>query len=213
MALGDAYATLAQLKGRLGIGSSDTRDDDRMTAALLAASRGMDKETNRQFNDAGSASARVYYPDDWAYVTVDDFSTTAGLSVQTDEGADGLYGLTWTANDYQLEPLNGIVDGETGWPYSTVRAVQSRYFPFWPQGIVHRTSWRATVRVTARWGWATVPAPVTEATLIVAAEIFKLKDAPFGVAGFGEYGAVRVRQNPMACNMIMPYKRHVLLVG
>ena len=42
---------------------------------------------------------------------------------------------------------------------------------------------------------------------------FKLKDAPFGVAGMAEWGVVRVRANPMAMAMIAPYRLHPVLVA
>lgn len=208
MALGDSYATLPDLKSRLNIG--DTTDDARLTAALKAASRGIDKTCHRQFNDAGTATARIFYPDDLLFTNVDDFSTTTGLVVATDAGFAGTYSQTWQAADYQLNPLNGIVDGEPGWPYWRINAIRALWFPIragWPTGNA------ATVQVTARWGWAAVPDAVGEACLMVAAEIFKMKDAPFGVAGYGDYGAVRVRKNPIACMMIGPYAREPVLVG
>lgn len=206
MALGDPYATLDELKNRLRIGLSDTTDDSALTSALAVASRAIDKACNRQFNDAGAASARVFRTDNWYRAEVDDFSTTTGLVIKSDEADDGQFEVTWQAGlDYQLEPLNGVVDGEPGWPYWIICATESNYFNTWAR-------W-AQLEVTARWGWAAVPAAIKEATLIVAEETFKLKDAPFGVAGFGEYGAVRVRNNPMAWNLIAPYRRDVVLVG
>ncbi len=202
MALGDTYVTLLELKDRLGdIGNED---DDVLQGALNAASRGIEKFTGRQFNDAGTATARVYRPDTHNRVQVDDFHTTTGLIVATDEGDTGVFGSTWTAGQYELTPLNGIVDGETGWPYSKIRAVSDRYFP---------CGRRATVQVTARWGWATAPAAVKEACLISAVEIFKLKDAPFGVGGYTDFGIMRVRDNPFVARMLAPYQRHVLLVA
>lgn len=205
MALGDNYATLNELKSRLGIGASDTTDDSKLSAALAVASRGIERTCNRQFNDAEAASARVFQTRDWYRVEVDDFHTTDGLIIQTDEADDGQYEATWQTHDYQLEPLNGIVAGEPGWPYWVIVPTENRYFVRWAR-------W-AQVQVTARWGWAEVPAPIKEATLIIAEDIFKLKDAPWGVAGYGEFGPLRVRQNPMAFNLIAPYRRHAVLVG
>lgn len=202
MALGDTYATLAELKSYLGIG--DTADDTELTDALNTASRAIEKICDRQFNDAGAASARVYYPDTWSIVSADDFHTDTGLIVATDESDDGTFETTWSSGDFQLEPLNGIVDGESGWPFSLIRAVETRRFP---------CGRRATVQVTARWGWAAVPAPVKQACLMIASETFKMKDAPFGVAGFGDFGVVRVRNNPIAMSKLAPYERHAVLVG
>jgi hypothetical protein len=206
VALADSYATLSELKDRLGI--TDTTDDARLTNALATASRGIEKCTHRQFNDAGSVSARVFEPDDTRCAQVDDFSTTTGLVVETDPAFSKAYGTVWTTSDYLLKPLNNIVDGEPGWPYWRIDAISGLYFPI-PCSLGNT----ATVRVTARWGWTAVPAGVKEACLVVAEETAKLKDAPFGVAGYGEYGAVRVRENPLAFAMIAKYVRDPVLVA
>lgn len=206
MAIGDLYATLVEGRGRVGItDAADTVDDTRLTNALTAASRGIERVCGRQFNDAGSASARLFAPGRCDLAEVHDFSTATGLIVASDTAGDGTYTTAWSAADYQLEPLDGIVDGEPGWPFWVIRAVGTQSFNIW--------SARASLRVTARWGWAAVPSPVHEACLIVATEIFKLKDAAFGVAGFGEFGAIRVRANPIALGMIAPYRRDQVLVA
>ena len=205
MALGDSYATLAELKARIGIG--DTVDDTPLTNALATASRGIERHCNRQFNNTNAASTRVFEPGPstaWL-VRVDDFYTTTGLVVATDSGDDGTYETVWASSDYQLEPLNGVVDGESGWPFYRIRAVAGRYFPLCMR--------RASVQVTAQWGWTAVPAPVKEACLVAAEETFKLKDTPFGVAGYGEYGSIRVRDNPKIAGMLRPYRRDPVLVG
>ncbi len=69
------------------------------------------------------------------------------------------------------------------------------------------------MQITGIWGWATVPAAIRQATLIAAAEIFKLKDAPFGVTGFGDLGIVRIQANPMVARLVGPYIRNPVLVG
>lgn len=203
MALGDSYATTAELKSRLGI--TDSNDDTQLAEALSSASRGIEKFCGRQFNKTTLASARVYYPRAGCWADVDDFHTTTDLAVKTDEGNDGTYETTWSTSDYQLEPLNGIVDGESGWPYSIVRAVSGRSFPI--------TSNRAPIQVTAQWGWTAVPASVKEATLILAEDVFKLADTPFGAGGFGEFGRIRARENPHVAMLVGAYRRYVALVG
>lgn len=204
MALGDSYASLAELKKRIGLAVGDTADDDALTAALAVASRGIESCTHRQFNDAGAATARLFYPDTAARTRVDDFSTTTGLVIETDTSGDGTFATTWAASDYELQPLNGVADGMSGWPFWRIKAV-GRYFPC-------RTS-RASLRVTARWGWTAVPAPVKEATLILAEDVFKLKDSPFGAGGYGEYGRIRARENPNVWLRIQPYVRDAVLVA
>lgn len=204
--LGDSYATLPELRLRVGLGASDpTTDDTRLTTALAVASRGIEKLTHRQFNDAIDPSARVFYPKTYWRAVVDDFYDVT--SIKTDVGNAGTYEETWSVSDYQPEPLNGVVDGEPGWPYWTIRAVGSRTFP-----CADAMS-RAPLEVTATWGWSGVPAPIKEACLILAEEIFKLADTPFGVGGYGQFGIVRARENPMVWTRIHPYVRDLILVG
>jgi hypothetical protein len=212
VAIGDPYATLPELKGRLGLADSDTADDARLTLALQAASRGIDATCRRQFNDSGAASPRRFPAASAHLIEVDDFTGTA--IVATDTAGTGVFDLAWTSADFQAEPLHGIVGGIDGWPFWMLRALGAARFPHWRHCPGrHADDGRAVVQVTARWGWAAVPAPIKEATLIVASETFKLKDAPFGVAGYGEYGAVRIRENPVASAMIAPYRRSVVTIA
>lgn len=206
LALGDSYASLSELRLRVGLAASDpTTDDARLTSALSVASRGIEKLTHRQFNTAASGTARVFYPNTFWRAEVDDFSAVA--SIKTDLGDDGTYETTWDAADYQLEPLNGVVDGESGWPYWTIRAVGSKTFP-----CVDAMS-RAPLEVTATWGWSAVPSPIKEACLVLAEEIFKLADTPFGSGGQGQFGIIRARENPFVWVRIKPYVRDLIMVG
>lgn len=207
MALGASYATLAQLKLRLNI--TDTNDDAALTSALGAATVDIEGVCGRQFNDAGSVSARVFYPDSLTTVTVDDFSTVTGLVVALDYSNAGTYSTTITSANYQLEPLNGVVDGTPGWPYYRIRAIQT-WYPLWYTSIGDP---RTSIQITAQWGWTTVPAPVVEACLMLAEETFKMKDAPFGVAGFDNFGSVRVRENPRVMMLLQRYVRSPILAA
>jgi hypothetical protein len=206
MALGDPYATLAQLKDRLGISVSDTVDDLTLNDALDGASRGIEAECHRQFNDAGTESARVFYPISSRIVRVDDFQSSAGLLLATDPGYDGVFEQAWTASGFELRPLNGVVNGQTGWPYNKIMATPSTglYFP---------CTGRASVKLTARWGWSAVPKPIKIATLILAEDLSKLKDLPFGSGGYGEWGRIKARENPNVLLRIAPYMRSPLQVA
>jgi len=203
MALGDLYVDPEDLKVRLDIDDND--DMVRLSGAVGAASRGIETFCGRQFNDAGAATARVFQPTSDCLAYVDDFHTITGLVIKSDDDDDGSFERTWTTADYELGPLNGVVGGESGWPYSKVRHVG------WNRGFPRLR--RAGLQVTARWGWASVPAAVTEACRIAAEEIFKLRDTPFGVGGYGDFGVIRVRDNPFTSRMLMPYKRSSVLVA
>ncbi|HEY9417124.1 MAG TPA: phage head-tail connector protein [Pseudonocardia sp.] len=200
---GDTYASLDELKERMDI--ADTVDDSRLTDALDAASREIDTWCEREFTRDDAVSARLFQPLTPTRVLVDDIHSTDGLTIEVDTSGDGSYATAWTAADYQLEPVNGRANGLSGWPYTRIVAVGSRCFPV--------CSARPPVRVTALWGWSAAPAAVRQACLIIAAESFKLGDAPFGVAGFGEFGSVRVRMNSRAQSLLAPYRRNPVLVG
>jgi hypothetical protein len=198
------YCTLEEVKSRVGIAQTETAYDFEILTKLGSVTRGINGFCGRVFTRQVTATARQYYPRDACLVEVDDFYTTTDLAIATDSGDTGTYPTTITSTFYQLEPLNGIVDGETGWPYRKIRAVQS----VWPLPMT-----RPTVQVTARWGWDRVPDPVHEAALILANEAFALKDSPFGVGGYGPFGVIRVRDNPMAARLLQRYQRHPVMVA
>jgi hypothetical protein len=64
------------------------------------------------------------------------------------------------------------------------------------------------VKVTAKWGWLAVPDAVQQATLFLANQYYKTaREAPLGVAGFGDFGAVRVRAMPQVENLLQPLRK------
>jgi hypothetical protein len=149
----------------------------------------------------------VYEPDDEYTVAVDDFWSTAGLIVEIDAAGDGSFNTVVPASDYELYPMNGVVDGQPGWPYYEIRLVGTDEFPTW-----HRR--RGVVRVTAKWGWAEVPKAVRQAVVIIAAETFQLKDAPFGTAGMDQFGNIyHVRDNRIAAGKLARYCRNRIPAG
>ncbi len=174
MALGDPYATLAQLKTRLassGVAWPDTNDDTALTNALATATLDIEGVCGRQFNLATAHSTRIYYPDDLATIYTEDFTTLTQLAF--DFSNSGTYSTIVASSNYQLEPLNGVIDGTSGWPFYRIHIIQS-WTPIWWTSIGYP---RASVQVDAQWGWSAVPAGVTEACLILAEANFKRKDA------------------------------------
>lgn len=194
-----AYLTLDQLKSYI---KDDTlRDSDSLQDALDAAQQAINEACDRYFTQDAAVSARFFNPQNWYACAVDDISTTTGLLVAVDTGYDGTYAQSWTLNtDYFTEPLNPSASGITK-PIRALHATLSNtYFPqlYYPYQ-------RPTVKVTAKWGWAAVPPAISQATKVLAAELYKLADAPLGVAGYGEYGQIRVRENPKVRALIQPY--------
>jgi hypothetical protein len=207
-ALGKLYATVAALKSRLGIG--DTVDDYELHMACFSASRSIEQSCNRHFWRTASGTARTFEPTAIYRLKLpawNDLVSVSGLA--TDASGDGVFETTWTSSDYQLWPPNPDAAPETR-PYTEIRAVRSLYFPAYAFPPNARTD---RVQVTGVFGWPGVPIAVKQATLILAEELFKLKDAPFGVAGFGDLGVVRIRENPKVAALIGPYQRYPVLVG
>lgn len=201
--INQGYATRNQVKAALRIGTADTLDDDLIDNCVGAASRLIDGYCNRRFWQTGTAEARVYQAEDSFYCSIDDVAGTA-LTLKTSSQADGTFDVTWKVSDYQLEPLNGNLDGLT-WSYDKIRAVGDYLFPT----VNANYGDQALVQVTAVFGWPAVPEPVTQATIIQASRIFKRYDSPLGVAGFGDLGAIRVSRylDPDMAQLVEPYRR------
>lgn len=189
------------VKQALGIPIPDTVDDVRIELACSAATQMIQQYCQRQFTIDSTATARVFVPESWDLVFSEDFYTTTDLVLQTDPGLDGSFSQTWTVTDYQLEPLNQETYGEA-WPYHTVRAVNSLYFP--------QDYGRVTVKVTAKWGWASIPYAVKQAAVLQAILIFKSSDAPFGATPFADTGILRLRSalHPTAAALVQNYRKH-----
>jgi hypothetical protein len=186
--LGGPYATRAQLKSRMSIPDSDTSRDDDVDRALLSGADAIHRWTGRQFGRAEVASVRTFT---WgpSGLDTDDFWTTDDLLVA---------GVAWSLVDppYALEPANGIVDQVPGWPYHRFASLWTGH-PVVPIYV-------GTTAIAAKWGWEDTPGGVSEANLLLAADDLKSADAPFGVAGFGDY-VVRVRANPKVAEKLAPY--------
>lgn len=193
-----AYATLSKLKLKLGI-SADTTRDELLVDALQAASRYIDKATGRRFWADTATSAKVYRPhrrivrdSDGDRLLVDDIASATGLVVEI--GAVSASVFTGTAfTSYETGPDNALADGR---PVTWLLASGS----YWTTSALTR------IRVTARWGWPSIPDEISEATVLYAARLFRRKDSPEGVTGSADWGAIRVgRVDPDVETLISPF--------
>lgn len=191
------YVAASELKAYIGLTLVTT--DDQIAAACTAASREVDGHCRRRFYADAAASARLFYRVDNHSARIDDCIAGSITSVQFDTGTDQTWAKTLTSAEWLPLPLNGVGDSGEPWPVTKIRTAGELLIP------TDTTANMPTVKVTARWGWPSVPQPVKQATLILAAEIYKLREAPFGVAGFDQYGAVRIRSLPQVERMLAPY--------
>jgi hypothetical protein len=195
MAITNGYATLAQVKAALRI--TDSVDDALLEMAIESGSRAIDGYANRSFYSQGSA-VRIFTPNDNFLTEIDDLVTLTLLETKTDD--DSAFDTIFAADDYQLEPLNGRVDG-LAVPFNFIRAVGDYLFTQFEQ--------EATVRVTGVWGWPSVPISITQATVIQASRIYKRLDSPLGVAGVSDIGIMRIsnRLDPDVAQLVDPFRR------
>lgn len=176
---------------------------DLIADAIASASRAVDSYCGRHFYTVDTS----YYfcADDLWYLRLDstDIATATGLELRTDDSNAGTYGTLWTiTTDFVLEPINATSNGLTGMPYTRIRAVGSKTFP-----LLYLPTQRDTVKITGTFGFVEVPVPVKQATKVLAAQFYKLSDAPLGVAGFGDMGIVRVRDIPQVASLLSPYRK------
>ena len=197
--LNQRYCSVEELKSRLNI--TDSADDFEVTLAVDAASRSIDEVTGRYF--WRGTDTRTYVPQSIFRQDIDDLAVSTGLVLKADRDGDGVFEETWVlGTDYQLEVApwryNPAAKGEQ-WPYTGFSIIGPKYIPIvWPWSHQDR------LQLTGVFGWPAVPATVKQAALIAAADLFRLKDAPFGIAGFGEF-AVRIQQNPRVMQLLKRY--------
>ena len=192
MAITNGYTDLSTLKLSLKI--TDNVDDTWLEICATAASRAIDNLCERIFYQV--SGTRVYAPNDNFVTEIDDLVTLTTLKTSTN--VDGVFDQTWKANDYQLEPLNGVAGGIPS-PRTVVRAVNDYWFPTAGQ--------EATVQIVGTFGWIAIPDAVKHACILQSARYYKRGDSPMGVAGF-DMGVVRLsRIDPDIATLLEPYQR------
>jgi hypothetical protein len=201
MAITNGYCSLAQVRSELGVASADTDQDSMIELAVEAASRQIDGHCGRRFWQDSTVKTREYHAENAYCVEVDDISTATALVVKIDDDADGTFETTLTVStDFILLPTNAADDTPVR-PFTEIHTVDTYYFPRPSNG-------RPGVQVTAQFGWPAVPDNVEKACIVQAIQLFKAKDAAFGVATFGDLGGglrVQAGLNPIAKALVAQY--------
>lgn len=200
--LNQLYCSVEELKSRLGI--TGTADDLELHQACFTASRWLEQYCERAFWRTATGTVRTFTPTGLYCLDLPEYCDLVSISsLKTDPGGDGTFEITWASTDYQLLPVNPAAAPEQ-LPYTQILAVGTLTFPTMFSGVPLR---RDRIQVTGVWGWPAVPMPIRQAALVLAAETFRGKDAPLGVAGFGDLGLIRVRSNPQVMRWANPYCR------
>lgn len=204
MALGDPYVTTDDALKYAQV--NDSIDDALMEQITRGVSRGIEAYCRRQFNDAGSATAREFDVFDRWRLDVDDFSTLTGLVVKTDTGNNGGFATTIDATtNLTAYPLNGTKNGVPGFPFEYL--MMSNTQPSWPVWISNPNG--PLVQVTAQWGWAKVPPEVMQACLIKCARILGRRYATGGAVGAGDFVFAVTGDDRDVVDLLRPLRRGV----
>lgn len=165
-------------------------DDTLIEAAINAAETAIDNALQRRMVVAsGSDSARVFRPDGTSILYFDDCVSVTSIVEN---------GTTLTSGtDFVLEPLNGLSATGEAWPY--YRAL--RYGRDW-----YCDGPKATVTITADWGWSAIPYEVVESCKIVASDMLSNRDMRNGLVAITEAGGVGSRENLTVRNMVAKYR-------
>lgn len=163
-----ALATLAEVKEAYGLSPGDTSKDSQITQALPLADQAVKDYTHRTFDVvSASPSAKDFDYEDSGIVTVDDFQHGTVTAVSTVDGAGSATALDAMA--YLAQPLPH--EFPVGWWVEVMPALQrSPEMGFLRNEDVYYQdyAWRARplrLRVTATWGWPSIPGPVKMATI------------------------------------------------
>ena len=196
-----AYATVAELAAHLGLSDAitpsgqmvDAARNARYQLALDTASAMVDQDTGRVFTST-VATKTLMSAGEQMLVVPDLVSVT---SIKVDEDGDGVFEETLAATDYELLSFN---ETHAGWPYQAINRIDD----VWPIPV-----WggrRRLVEVAGTWGWASVPVPIKQACLIMAARQVARGNASLGVQGVSDFGPFSIRNSdPDYIALIRPY--------
>lgn len=165
--MANAYADPDQLIARLP--SLDSHDEDELDRALTAASRWIDGYCARRFWLDAAVTDRQFTACDLWQLDLGPFEIgdSTGVVVKTDDGT-GTFATTIVSTAYQLEPVNAPYMPTGAAPYTSVRALATT----WPVTFT-RNGRQNLVKITAKYGWPAIPAPVTQACLTLAVDGFE----------------------------------------
>lgn len=191
MSLTNGYLTTAEARAYIGepAGSESGLIED----VVEAVSRQIDAYCQRHFWQDGTDDlgvARRFTAVDAYTITFGPFNDLVSVDTVVEDG------VTITA--YQLEPRN--VAGPESRPFTSIRRTSGTWSESTPEDLFE-------VTVTGVWGWPAVPSAVKQACRIQVSRMFKRADSPLGVAGFGEFGVVRVSTlDPDVKALLQPYR-------
>ena len=192
--LGDPYATPADYAARFGP-ISDTKRLPAIERALTSTTRWITSRCHQYFNHDATAVARVFVGDGSACLKLYGHDNCPGIApdltagvyslpsitVKIDSNLDGTFATTLTSGQYELHPLNLLFGDEPG-PYKELVLPfwTTASYPYWLRGY--------RVQVTAKYGWASVPATIRDGCIELSGIL--LGDSALATRQYTDLGAV-----------------------
>lgn len=202
------YCTVDDLREQLGDLGRNNLSERQIIRNINAASRAIDEHTGRRFWADETPVTKIFEASCDAELWLpEDIASSTGLVV-----ANGLaYATVWSSSDYRLWPYRANTSGSEYGGWWRLEAAGSLRF-----GVRTTTGSGGylPVQITARFGWSFLPPQVEEACILIATALFKRKDAPYGVAQFGDIAAVQVvRTDKHVQELLWPFVRDVGMVA
>ena len=200
--MANEYITTDDAGSYLGVNQENAA---MVTDTVEAVSRLIDNYVGDHFWQTEASTARTFEPDHAGILRFGPFNPLLTLvSIKHDTAGDLTFATTLTSSQYRLFPLNPAAAPESR-PYRGFETVNYSL-------TLHTINARPVVRqveVTGTWGWSAVPAGVKAACRLQVARVFKRQDSPLGVAGMGDFGAVRVpsKLDPDVRQLLDPYRQ------
>lgn len=195
--LSNAYCEITEVRNTDVANMTGTTHDDLLTTVINAVSRKIDNYCGWRFYAA--SETRYFTAAEYSdHIVVPGISTASGITLLTDDSGDGVYENTWASTDYELAPYNAALDGR---PFTRIEVTPSgNYrFPRVPKGT----------KLTASFGWASVPEPVTVACILQSNRVWGRFKSPQGVAGTSAIGAMTFnipRLDPDVMDLLHEYR-------
>lgn len=184
------YVDPDAFKTSLRIPLLDTQDDADITLALNGASRAIDDVTGQKrfWKDDAPVTrtlpiaGKVFRDKDLGHILLTDgIASSVGLVVE--HGSAMSTFQTLQTNQYELWPLNSDVDER---PWFGINLPYGDWSPY--RGM--------RARITAVWGWPSVPANISTACMILARRLFKRRESWSGIAGSQDWVVNLARTDP-----------------
>lgn len=194
MAITNGYCTLAEVKAACRIDNATS--DTLLENVIEGASRRIDGYCGRFFYQVANTAIK-FYPTTEFVCPLPDLASS-NVTVRTDDDGTGAYATLWSAGQYRLEPTDTVLQNR---PYTRIITTGIRTFPLFSYPP------EPALQITGTWGWPSIPDDIREACVLLSMRMFSRFNAPLGVAGFSDMGAITVRSiDPDVRDLLNPYQ-------